>query len=885
MTEAIHRQVFSKVGRMATLDEIQKWGSIDLSKEEEITKITRSYDSFLPVDSKVCIIMDLWSKNLFRRPSWKELRDALSSDLKELEDKMKKGDEYKHLRNCIADFKKDLSTKEKRFGKKYRYYGPIGSTGYSKICMEIVKSLSLQGIDLEFVPCSVQEYIQGSGPPDIASITLDNPSEACDLVIIHSTPELWLPIVKREKNLGSTSFYGITVWESDAIPQNWIPYMYSVDLVSTPNKWNAETIMKQCPGVIVDPVNHPVSFLTKDHIPSDVYRFYTINHFSNRKGLYETIIAYLRAFKEEKVSFFLKTSGVDKEKVEAFIEKKKTEYGSKADITVDNGKWSDEQIADLHANSDCFVSLCKAEGHGLGLCQAVLHKNNVIVTGYGGQTDYLKDVDFLSYDIVPATMCTVYEPSHLECQSLPCCRNFTNFIPSQQNWAEPSIEDAIIKMRKSYEERKRGSDVSYENIRRFNFENVGKNFLESFSKITKVDRVVKENIWDLEDKSFYPMSRYLSFPKKKILFIGDYLTGNVGDASYYEIWKRSVNKDIYETYDCPVNFYLREDGQLVSLRDTGKMMDIDYLVYGGGGLIRENDDLKKSSLLQIYFPYCKKRSIDIAILSIGLQWNPATGNKINLEGWKELLNYASVISVRSIDDYSLLFPILEPKRRHRLKVYSDVCYSLPSVLQLEQKKEKKGLLYIPTNFMSIRFADVRNYINSRISSDQDITFIPFDGVNGRYPTNETETEISLMKKYYPGAKVYKGRNIDQRLDKTKREFDISLEEIYDFLRGAKDVVTGRYHGLIFGKVFGCNVYTGHSNTAKMISELESPLDIKTSSGHIDLLREYLRRPNKKDIDDWTEDDRNSAIIKYSIDKSVEVSFVQCLTNKQLDAYI
>ena len=43
----------------------------------------------------------------------------------------------------------------------------------------------------------------------------------------------------------------------------------------------------------------------------------------------------------------------------------------------------------LHARGDCFISLTRSEGWGLGAFDALLHGNPVVMTGWGGQLDYL----------------------------------------------------------------------------------------------------------------------------------------------------------------------------------------------------------------------------------------------------------------------------------------------------------------------------------------------------------------------------------------------------------------------------------------------------------------------------------------------------------------
>ena len=50
---------------------------------------------------------------------------------------------------------------------------------------------------------------------------------------------------------------------------------------------------------------------------------------------------------------------------------------------------SDTDVARLHARGDCYVSLTRGEGFGLGIVDAGLQGNPVITTGFGTPVEYL----------------------------------------------------------------------------------------------------------------------------------------------------------------------------------------------------------------------------------------------------------------------------------------------------------------------------------------------------------------------------------------------------------------------------------------------------------------------------------------------------------------
>ncbi len=64
----------------------------------------------------------------------------------------------------------------------------------------------------------------------------------------------------------------------------------------------------------------------------------------------------------------------------------------------------DDQIQDLFACCDCFVSPHRSEGFGLNIAQAMAHEKPVIVTGYSGNMDFTSAENsfLIDYDLVSA---------------------------------------------------------------------------------------------------------------------------------------------------------------------------------------------------------------------------------------------------------------------------------------------------------------------------------------------------------------------------------------------------------------------------------------------------------------------------------------------------
>lgn len=107
------------------------------------------------------------------------------------------------------------------------------------------------------------------------------------------------------------------------------------------------------------------------------------------------------------------------------------------------------EIDRLHTRGDCFLSLTRSEGWGLGSFDAALFGNPVIITGWGGQLDYLgRDYPYLiDYDMQP-TMVSPPDGCFLRVK--------------EAVWAHADQTHARFQMRKIFEDQKDAKSVAQE---------------------------------------------------------------------------------------------------------------------------------------------------------------------------------------------------------------------------------------------------------------------------------------------------------------------------------------------------------------------------------------------------------------------------------------
>ena len=879
--------------------------------------------------------------------------------------------EYKFLGQCLDMFLKDRAqTRDDQEHKiRIRYYGPIGTSGYAGVCHDIVASLAgAEALTVDFIPLAIQNF----NPKDTPSAT----SSACpcattrelrdavfldthvDVVVMHSVPDLWIPIVKREKKLNPNVITcGITVWETSHVPPQWIPHLRWVDRVSFPNQWNTAVFGRDLPGLDVSFLPHPVlprialqdsvhapmlSRLVQDKLENPgLYIVYTINEFSGRKGIELLVKAFADTFHvEDNIILFIKTHGsVSKDVADRYIARLTINNPVSAKIYLDYSRWDEDDITRLHQMSDCFVSLTRSEGHGLGACTAALMGNHVIMTSYGGQLDYLLNIDWVPYREVPASFCSFFDPKHQACLDGPCCQYFPCFLPSQQTWAYPDLDAAGQFLRMAYEKRLVGDLATAAYLKALCGVEAIRDRFEQYLVATvygqgnrvPFPRTDLPDTYDQPDVFFTPQrlilcdedkaeaSRPVPLRRLNVLSLSCSGYGNVGDDLYAALHRHFLGTE-YNLLECNTQTYVNRHGKLSWLPKKGSTVDdddvfpIDYLVIGGGGIINATET--RSSIFRIYLPYCQKHNIPLSLLSVGCAYPQDNGREPSLpaavaEVWKPLLEYASLISTRSITDRDTIMSIISPTRRHRLHLLPDLAYGAPQLFPpLVDRDVSSFLLYCPTNFCCTKFPDVIHLLQKRLweHPGSRLVFLAMDGLAkaDEYPAPFIKEELGRFRPLFPDALVYQGRHFSGPFRQLMNvnapvpsdSIIQSLGTVVDLFRRAVHVVTGRYHGLVLAKAFGKPYDIGSANLCKLVDESTSPLLIDEWNKHYILLKDDISttcilptlekdmQQLKSDPELWGEDERNKTIVDIvtqPLDESWEstIPFIQGLSNRQL----
>jgi glycosyltransferase involved in cell wall biosynthesis len=281
------------------------------------------------------------------------------------------------------------------------------------------------------------------------------------VVVAHLTAE-YLPLVRARHR--EAFLVGHTVWDTDRIPDHWVPLLGQADLLVVPSRFSAQAIAGspvRSPVAVVPHVVPPTTEPESDGwgtVPPDAFVFYTIGEWTERKAVFKTIEAYLRAFRRgDNVLLIVKTSQADL-RVQPAKDRRRAGEGTSVSavarllakhpdappVRLITGALSDRDIADLHRRCDCYVSLCRAEGWGLGAFDAAATANPVVITGFGGQLDFLGESPYLvGFELVP-----VEDPA-----------GFPSYAPDQ-HWAEPDVEHGAALLREVFAHSERATALA-----------------------------------------------------------------------------------------------------------------------------------------------------------------------------------------------------------------------------------------------------------------------------------------------------------------------------------------------------------------------------------------------------------------------------------------
>lgn len=268
-----------------------------------------------------------------------------------------------------------------------------------------------------------------------------------DAVVVCSTP-LW----HRQLVAAATGrqLVAYTTWETDRLPAARVSLLNRYDQVLVPSQFNAavfEASGVTVPVRVIPHITRPGPETEPPQATTNRFVFYSIASWSTRKAVLDTVEAFAAAFiASDDVVLVIHTTAEDKiaapQPTWLTLANALAGRSRLPKVTLSTRLLTRPEVEALHVQGDCFVSLSRGEGWGLGAFDAAAHGNPVVVTGWGGSPEFLPaDYPYLvEYDLVPTT---AEEPDAW-------------WRPhAGERWAKARIEHAASLLREVYEDRDR----------------------------------------------------------------------------------------------------------------------------------------------------------------------------------------------------------------------------------------------------------------------------------------------------------------------------------------------------------------------------------------------------------------------------------------------
>jgi hypothetical protein len=245
---------------------------------------------------------------------------------------------------------------------------------------------------------------------------------------------------------------GCWFWELPRVPEAWMDAVRQVDEIIVATEFVADAFRavtdKPITRIPFPMLPASVSALTRADIdvPADAFVFlctFDCNSSLDRKNPGAVIRAFRMAFPIERTDVFLLLKSSNGKRNPSALRALLQCTGGDPRIMLRDGVIDVSHVNALQSLSDCYVSLHRAEGLGLGMAESMRMGKPVVATGWSGNRDFMDDSNsyLVDYQLVPV-------------------------LPGQyphgegQVWAEPDIRHAARHMRSVVQDSARAERIA-----------------------------------------------------------------------------------------------------------------------------------------------------------------------------------------------------------------------------------------------------------------------------------------------------------------------------------------------------------------------------------------------------------------------------------------
>lgn len=271
------------------------------------------------------------------------------------------------------------------------------------------------------------------------------------------------------------------LWELPNYPAEWARQLDRFDEIWAPSRFIYDSLRQACSKPVFH-LSMPcepalTSFLGRRYfrLPETEYTFlffYDLRSYTTRKNPQAVARAFRRLLEQRpfaKTHLAIKVNGVESnpEEFKALCEALKDLKGH---LTLFQQVMTGNEVKNLVRCCDCFVSLHRSEGYGLGIAEAMVLGKPVIATAWSGNMDFMEPS--VSYGV--------------SCRLIPLAEGDYPHAAGQV-WADPDWEEAASHMVRLIDDpaegRRLGHLASRHMRRHFGYRPTGARYIERLGAI------------------------------------------------------------------------------------------------------------------------------------------------------------------------------------------------------------------------------------------------------------------------------------------------------------------------------------------------------------------------------------------------------------------
>ncbi|MFX3632178.1 MAG: glycosyltransferase family 4 protein [Candidatus Pristimantibacillus sp.] len=336
----------------------------------------------------------------------------------------------------------------------------INLIGYARAEMGIGESCriaakSLTAADLPFGIINFKGT-NSARMSDMTWVHKEMPDPVYDVNVFHINAEQMIEIYSHYGNEIFLNRYNIGYWhwELPDFPDRWTESFNLVQEIWAPSTFVAEAIAMKSPVPVVR-IPHSIElFITEQRdreffkLPQEPFLFltmYDVKSYNQRKNPQASVEAFKKAFQKDDLSIGLvvKVNSSDAKELKEL----NGLIGDYSNIYIIKDVLSRNDTNALLQITDCYISLHRSEGFGLGLAEAMYLGKPAIGTNWSSNIDFMNSSNSCLVDYELVQLGETYGP-----------------YESYQVWAEPDTMHAASYMKRIVE------DIEYRNRIAYNGE-------------------------------------------------------------------------------------------------------------------------------------------------------------------------------------------------------------------------------------------------------------------------------------------------------------------------------------------------------------------------------------------------------------------------------